>query len=460
MRAHRRGRWLLPGWLGVVVLVAGLVIAAGHQDRATPPPDPLAGLPTVPASRPVPDGHRLVVSVTFDDGYADQLVAARQLLRHRLPGTFYVPSGWVGLPGYLSLREVRQMRAKGLEIGGHTVLHENLPSVDADEARREVCNDRSNWLRWGIPVTSFAYPYDALGVRDQRIVRTCGYNSARQLGDLRSVNDPGGCAGCPYSEQIPPPDPYFVRAPAEYDRTWTLADLKDQVREAERHGGWLPLTFHHVCAHCSDIGVPPRVLDRFLDWLAARTADGTVVRPVDAVVGGPVRPAHRAAVPVPIGTGFNAVTNPSVEVWQGNTPACFTRAGYGRNSATVSRSGTAHSGRAAARLTVSRYRSGDAKLMARQDLGTCAPAVLAGHRYTLSVWYTATADTSFVLYHRAASGAWRAWSVTSDPQPATGTWRHAVLRTPPVPKGVTAVTFGLRLTSAGTVTTDDYRITG
>jgi peptidoglycan/xylan/chitin deacetylase (PgdA/CDA1 family) len=463
MRAHRLARgWLLPAWLAVAVLVGGLVFAAGHRGGGgpAPPPRPLAGLAAVSAARDTSTGHRLVVSLTFDDGYADQLVGAQELLRHKLPGTFYVPSGWVGLPGYLSLAQVREMRAKGLEIGGHTVLHENLPDVDVAEARREVCDDRANWLGWGIPVTSFAYPYDALGPRERRIVRDCGYNSARQLGDLHSVRSPADCADCPYTEQIPPPDPYDVRAPAEFDSGWTLGDLINEVRGAERHGGWLPLTFHHVCDGCSDIGIPPQTLRRFLDWLAPRAAHGTAVLPVDAVVGGSVRAPHRLGAPAAAPPGHDAVRDGSLERWQHGEPACFRPTSYGRNSVTVRRTGSAHGGRFAASLTVRGYHSGAAQLMPLLDLGSCAPAVAPGRRYTLGVWYTATAPTTPVLYYRTARGAWTAWSVGPPTQPATGTWRQLSWRTPPVPDGATAVSFGLRLRSAGTVVTDGYRLVG
>jgi hypothetical protein len=84
--------------------------------------------------------------------------------------------------------------------------------------------------------------------------------------------------------------------------------------------------------------------------------------------------------------------------------------------------------------------------------------VTPGRRYTLGVWYTATAPTKPLLYYRTARGAWTAWSVHPPAQPATDTWRHFSWRTPPVPPGARAVSFGLRLTSAGTVVTDDYRL--
>src|ERR1700743_1426776 len=58
-----------------------------------------------------------VVSLTFDDGDADQAIAARILAAHQLPGTFYIITGAVGSPGYLTLADIRQLAAQGNEIG-------------------------------------------------------------------------------------------------------------------------------------------------------------------------------------------------------------------------------------------------------------------------------------------------------------------------------------------------------
>ncbi|MDR0345974.1 MAG: polysaccharide deacetylase family protein, partial [Nocardiopsaceae bacterium] len=70
-------------------------------------------------------GHpgRTVVSLTFDDGDADQLTAARILHAHGMAGTFYIITGAVGTPGYLTVAQLRELARAGNEIGGHTVSH-------------------------------------------------------------------------------------------------------------------------------------------------------------------------------------------------------------------------------------------------------------------------------------------------------------------------------------------------
>ena len=43
-----------------------------------------------------------MVSLTFDDGYASQINAQRLLAQHHMKGTFFIPSGFIGLQGRLS----------------------------------------------------------------------------------------------------------------------------------------------------------------------------------------------------------------------------------------------------------------------------------------------------------------------------------------------------------------------
>lgn len=84
-----------------------------------------------------------VVTLTFDDGDADQMTAARVLRRHGLAATFYIITGAVGTPGYVTRSDLHQLAADGNEIGGHTVSHLRLTALSTAEARRQVCESRS-----------------------------------------------------------------------------------------------------------------------------------------------------------------------------------------------------------------------------------------------------------------------------------------------------------------------------
>ncbi|WP_050348070.1 polysaccharide deacetylase family protein [Arsenicicoccus sp. oral taxon 190] len=437
------------------------VLAACLLVQAPAPPAAAATTPTV-------------VSLTFDDGDADQLAAAGTMRASGLAGTFYVVTGWVGAPGYLTRSDLSAMAADGNEIAGHTVTHPDLVQISPDEVRRQICNDRATLHGWGFRPVSFAYPFSDANPAVETAARDCGYTTARGLGDVRSAF---GCLTCVRAETSPPPDPFYLRAPDQVDGRWTLANLKSQVTSAStRSGGWVILTFHRVCApigsaSCpADRSVTPEVFRAFVTWLAsyARTAaNNTSVRTIDQQVrtylAGSYPPyAPPTAVPPrpPAPAGTNAVLNPSLESLDGATgfPACFQPGGWGTNTPSWARVGSSHTGAAAQRLSVTGYQDGDAKLLPTLDLGTCSPTVVPGHVYQVSAWYTSTAVTQLALYYRDASGAWRYW--TSGPWiAASPTWQQAVMTTPPAPADATGLSFGLALIADGTLTTDDYAVT-
>ena len=135
-----------------------------------------------------------------------------------MKGTFYIISGRVGSSGYLSLPDIQTLAANGNEIGDHTVSHLNLTTVSNDEAARQVCNARVQLMNWGFHIWDFAYPQGGTNSGLEQIVRNCNLNSARIVGNVVS---PGTCDGCPYSENIPPRDPYAIATPDSIKSNWT-----------------------------------------------------------------------------------------------------------------------------------------------------------------------------------------------------------------------------------------------
>lgn len=428
----------------------------GPDDRAAEPPPVLPPVSGPPYERDRASRPATVVSLTFDDGDADQLRAAASMRANALVGTFYVVSGVLGQKGYLTVDDVRRLAADGNEIGGHTVNHLPLNEISAAEAGRQVCNDRANLLGWGLDVTSFAFPYAEVPAGAAASVRECGYNSARSLDGVCTSS---GQTSCTAAETIPPADRFFTRAPAQVERTWTQDDLRNTVTRAQRAGGgWVQLTFHHVCDDCGPVSVRPAVLDAFLVWLKQQVdAGGVAVQTVHQVVGGAVAPPVRVPVPPPGAKGVNLLANPSLEAVGRHGPAaCWARAGYGRNAPSAAREATGHTGGAAGRITLAQRVSGDAKLMPKMDLGQCAPTAVPAHVYSLQAWYRSDVRTQFAVYYRTPRGAWVYWTSSPWFSPSHSVYAQARWVTPPVPRNATGLSFGLSISSNGYVTTDDY----
>jgi peptidoglycan/xylan/chitin deacetylase (PgdA/CDA1 family) len=443
---RRRRRWLvrLPAMLAIALVT---VLATNPANAVTKPQ-------TSPEAAAAP--VQTVVSLTFDDGHAEQLAARSVLAAHNMQGTFFINSGRIDTtPAFMTLSQLRDLASDGNEIAGHTAQHADLTTLSSDEATREVCNDRMNLLSWGFEPTSFAYPYGHTNAAVERIVAACGYNSARQVGDIRTPAN-NGCSGCSYAETIPPADPYSTRAPDSVDGFWSLEDIEDLVTQAENHGGgWVQLTFHHINEGGGAYSITLAKFAALLDWLQQRAGQGTEVKTVNQVIGGSLRPGGPGPVP-PVG---QPLQNASLETDANGDglPNCWAFGTFGSNTATWTRTTDAHTGSYAERVDISSYTSGDRKLVMTQDLGECTPSVTPGHRQTLQAWYKSTSPTQLVTYYRDAVGKWFYWA-SSPSFEAAGTWAQASWTTPPAPNSATAVSFGLNLAAVGSLTTDDYSL--
>ncbi|MCI0140700.1 fibronectin type III domain-containing protein [Arthrobacter bambusae] len=396
-----------------------------------------------------------VISLTFDDSNADQLTAAATMKNLGLHGTFYTVSGWIDQPSYFTSANLQQLAADGNEIAGHTVTHPDLVTLTSDEVTRQVCNGRVALANMGFKVTSFAYPFASLDPAVQTIVKNCGFNSARGLGDLYSKDDPG----LPAAETIPPANPYDTAAPEEVDSTWTLSNLENSVTRAQAAGGgWVQLTFHHIAVGTDPtLTISPSLFNQFASWLAQQQTAGSVaVKTVDQVIGGPVQPlVSGPPVPPPPPQGTNMIQNPSLETLTSGIPLCWAAGGYGTNTPSFSVVSPGHTGNNAELLTMSGYVSGDAKLLPALDLGGCSPTGTPGHIYQLSAWYKSNVITQFEVYYRTGTGYWTYW--TASPLfNASSNWTQITWTTPALPAGASGISYGLNIQSNGSITTDDY----
>lgn len=139
------------------------------------------------------------VALTFDDGLVDNLEQLAPLLHDEgVRGTTFVTTGWMGKPHptvpyarNMTPEEVRELHAAGVEIGGHTVSHPDLRSLDFDAARAEIregCDILEEVI--GARVDVFAYPF---GYADEQTIRAAGaagMRAACRIGGEGSWDEP------------------------------------------------------------------------------------------------------------------------------------------------------------------------------------------------------------------------------------------------------------------------------
>jgi peptidoglycan/xylan/chitin deacetylase (PgdA/CDA1 family) len=388
-----------------------------------------------------------IVSLTFDDGSADQMAGLPALQSHGMVATYYLNSAKIsGDANYMTWQNVSDLHNAGNEIAGHTAYHPDLTQIDPTEAQRQICYDRDNLLARGYNVTDFAYPFGAYSSSVESIVQSCGYNSGRTTDTFPSTAPSG---------QIPPANPYQLDVGTD---TTTLAAMEAAVTNAEQAGGgWVPIVFHHICNACDVNYITVADFTTFLDWLQNQeTATNVAVKTVQQVIGGPVQPAVPGPALPPAPNGTNALRNPSMETDANgdSMPDCWQSDNFGNNAFAWTRTTDAHTGTYAERLDVTNYQDGDGKLLVNQDLGFCTPTVTPGHQYRITEWYKSTAPVYLTIFTRDSQWEWR-YMMSSNAFPATSTWAQASFVVPAVAAGINGMSFGLTLGSNGSVTVDD-----
>lgn len=138
------------------------------------------------------------VFLTFDDGYADNYRLAHPVLqKYGARATLYLVvdrfdrdwstakkahhnTGELMREPKLSDEQVSEMLASGCwELGGHTLTHANLARLDETQKLAEIrgCREQLE-SRFGVSVSSFAYPFGIYDQTDVTLVEQAGFANA------------------------------------------------------------------------------------------------------------------------------------------------------------------------------------------------------------------------------------------------------------------------------------------
>ncbi len=112
------------------------------------------------------------VVITFDDGYAGQWNAVRELNARGMRGVFFVLGQGNGLSWY----QLRQMISRGHEVGSHSMSHPFLTRLSDSQLRYQVYESRRRLeANLGVRMRYFAYPYGDVDSRVINAVAAAGY---------------------------------------------------------------------------------------------------------------------------------------------------------------------------------------------------------------------------------------------------------------------------------------------
>lgn len=131
------------------------------------------------------------VGITFDDGFACVIEnALPELIKHRIPATIFIPTGYLGRhPEWVNDQDYEErnemvMTSKQLfefpsgliSIGSHSVTHRMISSLTEEEARRELYQSRNELESLlGRKIKHFAFPYGNFNLKVVEWAREAGY---------------------------------------------------------------------------------------------------------------------------------------------------------------------------------------------------------------------------------------------------------------------------------------------
>ncbi len=121
--------------------------------------------------------HDKAVGLTFDDGHESHYRLVIPLLKkYGFRGTFFITTGRLGNPGYLTPHQVKEMSECGMEIGSHGVSHRPLSSLSRDELHAELIESKEALERIiRIPVCSLSLPGGFGSSRVYKAAHDIGY---------------------------------------------------------------------------------------------------------------------------------------------------------------------------------------------------------------------------------------------------------------------------------------------
>ena len=114
--------------------------------------------------------------ITIDDGNASDIQIALPVLQAAgLSATFFIPSGRIGQPDYVSEGDIRTLHVAGMEIGSHGCEHLRWTEVSDKEIEHDVTRSLARLETiLGEKIQTVAVPYGDCDRRVLRVLRRLG----------------------------------------------------------------------------------------------------------------------------------------------------------------------------------------------------------------------------------------------------------------------------------------------
>lgn len=208
-----------------------------------------------------------VTTITFDDGYASNLIAAEMMKEQSMKGTAYLIADAIDTPEYLKKSEIKNMESMGWDISSH----HQTPVTDfyPDELKKvlgKVVKALGGLSQKKSSQLHFAYPL--------------GRHSKKSMGTIKSTFKSARLASGGV-ETLPVADKYRLRA-INVLSTSSPESLVSYAKKAKASGDWAIFMFHFLGRpEKGDLNYSKENFQKFLDLL---TKEKIIVKKVSEVL--------------------------------------------------------------------------------------------------------------------------------------------------------------------------------
>ncbi|HLK27399.1 MAG TPA: polysaccharide deacetylase family protein [Puia sp.] len=129
----------------------------------------------------MPAPSQIYFTCSFDDGDVADLRLADLMGKHSIRGTFYIPQKCDLVNKSLSDEQINEL-PDFIEVGGHTITHSILTSINNDHASKEI-RDCKKWLEdvTGKNIKAFCPPTGRFNEAHLRMIQNSGYKLVRTV---------------------------------------------------------------------------------------------------------------------------------------------------------------------------------------------------------------------------------------------------------------------------------------
>jgi peptidoglycan/xylan/chitin deacetylase (PgdA/CDA1 family) len=201
--------------------------------------------------------NEIYISLSFDDGWSSQYVAAKLILnKHNIKGTFYIITKFLESDDtkYMKSWQVKDLYCDGHEIGSHTVSHPNLYYSFIWNGI-EVFESKKNLRELRVQVESFCYPFGRHNWFIRQLVKYAGYKNARTT--YEKFNNPLYLS-------------HYRIFGKSITKSTSIDEVTYWIEQAVNKKLWLVLVFHDIQDYPWKYGCTPRFLDQICQFLLSK----------------------------------------------------------------------------------------------------------------------------------------------------------------------------------------------